>query len=189
MRYCPYCAAPLVVKVPAGDNRERHVCERCERVFYDNPKIVAGCVPMWQDKVLLCRRAINPRYGHWTLPAGFMENDETAPEAAERETMEEALARVEILDLYTLFNLPHINQVYMMFRARLLDLDFGAGDESLEVALFGRGEVPWEEMAFPTIYHTLRFYFDDHARERFEFRMGDIVSGDEASGELLRRRR
>ncbi len=188
MKYCPLCAAPLVRKIPPGDNRERHVCDDCDTVHYQNPKIVAGCVPVWEDRVLLCKRAIEPRYGRWTLPAGFMENQESAPEAAERETLEEARARVEIIDLYTLISLPHINQVYMMFRAKLLDLDFGAGDESLEVGLFAEHEVPWDEMAFPTVYHTLRFYFEDHASSRFRFRMGDILSRDEGAGEFLTRR-
>src|SRR5690606_39254703 len=119
------------------------------------PKIVAGCIPEWEDRILLCRRAIEPRYGYWTLPAGFMENDETAVEAALRETYEEAQARVEVLDLYALFNLPHVNQVYLMFRSRLLDLDYATGCESLEARLLSREEIPWDQLAFETVRQTL----------------------------------
>ncbi len=175
MNFCSNCGASLIRKIPQGDNRERHVCPECDAIHYQNPKIVAGCIPEWEGKVLLCRRAIEPRYGRWTLPAGFMENDETAAEAASRETLEEANARVEILSLYTLFNLPHINQVYMLFRSRMLDVDFTPGKESLEVELFEVDAIPWEELAFPTIVHTLEYYQNDVQRGAFEFRMGDIV--------------
>lgn len=175
MKYCCHCAAALVVKVPPGDNRERHVCEMCGTVHYRNPRIVAGCIPEWEGRVLLCRRGIEPRYGSWTLPAGFMETAETALEAAVRETEEEANARVEALDLYALFNLPHIDQVCMMFRARLLDLDFSPGEETIEVELFDTGRIPWKELAFPTVHHTLRLYLEDLRAGRFPLRMGDIV--------------
>lgn len=179
MNFCSNCAAPVVEKIPAGDNRPRFVCEECGAIHYQNPKIVAGCIPEWEGRVLLCKRAIEPRYGRWTLPAGFMENNETALEAALRETEEEARARVEILHLYTLINLPHINQVYMMFRSRMLDLDFAAGEETLSVKLFEREEIPWDELAFPTIRHTLEFYMQDRDEGgEFRFRMGDIYIRD-----------
>ncbi len=188
MKYCPDCAAPLARKVPAGDNRERHVCGACGAIHYQNPRIVAGCVPDWDGRVLLCRRAIEPRYGFWTLPAGFMENDETALEAAVRETREEANARVDVLDLYALFNLPHINQVYMMFRSRLVDLDYAPGAESLEVELFAEEAVPWAEIAFSTVRHTLQFYFEDRRHGCFPLRMGDIVRAEDRM-EFFHRRR
>jgi ADP-ribose pyrophosphatase YjhB (NUDIX family) len=143
------------------------VCDACDIIHYQNPKIVAGCLPVWDDKVLLCRRAIEPRYGLWTLPAGFMENDETTEEAAAREALEEANARLEILSLYTLISLPHVNQVYVMYRARLLDQGFSAGAESLEVRLFHEHEIPWERLAFRTIEQTLRHFFADRSRGRF----------------------
>lgn len=175
MNYCSHCGAPVRLKIPAGDSLPRHVCERCGAIHYLNPKMVIGAIPEWKDKVLLCRRAIEPRYGLWTLPAGFMENDETTGEAAIRETHEEAAARVELLDLHTLLSLPHANQVYMMYRARLLEPSFGPTHESLEVRLFEEADIPWNELAFPTILHTLRFYYEDRRQGRFGTHVGDIV--------------
>lgn len=180
MKFCNQCGAAVVLRIPAGDTRPRFVCAACETIHYENPKIVAGCIPEWQDKVLLCRRAIEPRHGLWTLPAGFMENDETTIEAAARETLEEAQARVQISGLYALFNLPHINQVYVMFRARLLDLNFGPGSESLEVALFDEEEIPWDELAFAVVRETLRLYYADRGRGAFGQYLGDIVRAGEA---------
>jgi ADP-ribose pyrophosphatase YjhB (NUDIX family) len=178
MRFCPHCGGPVEFRIPQGDNRERHVCPACGAVHYQNPKIVAGCIPEWQGRILLCRRAIEPRHGLWTLPAGFMENDETAIEAAMRETLEEANARVEVVELHTLLSLPHANQVYMMFRARMLDGGFGVSEESLEVQLFDEAGIPWDRIAFPTIVHTLRFYYDDRRRGDFRLHVGDIVRID-----------
>ncbi len=178
MKFCSDCGADIIIQIPEGDNRPRHVCTVCANIYYQNPKIVAGCIAHWGERILLCRRAIEPRYGLWTLPAGFMENDETTLEAALRETREEACANVAVDGLYALFNLPHINQVYMMFRGRLLDEDFSPGEESLETALFAEDEIPWEQLAFATITHTLRFYFEDRKREEFPLRMGDIVKQD-----------
>ena len=176
MKFCSQCgAAEISWTVPAGDNRPRHVCGNCNEIYYQNPKIVVGAIPEWGDQILLCKRAIEPRYGYWTLPAGFMENEETAQEAAERETWEEAKARVELLGLYTVMNIPHTSQVYMMFRSRLLDLDFGPGEESLECKLFREDEIPWRELAFPTITHTLRLYFAERREARFGTHVGDIV--------------
>jgi ADP-ribose pyrophosphatase YjhB (NUDIX family) len=148
----------------------------CGIIHYQNPKMVVGCIPEWEDKVLLCRRAIEPKYGLWTLPAGFMENGETTLEGAARETWEEAGARIEMGGLYSLYNLPHINQVYLMFRARLLDLDFQPGIESLEARLFAEAEIPWNEIAFRTVHATLQQYFNDRRNGMFEFHFGDIRS-------------
>ncbi len=130
IKFCPACGHSTATRIPAGDNRPRAVCESCGLIHYLNPKMVVGCLPVWEDRILICRRAIEPRHGKWTLPAGFMENNETAPEGAAREAMEEANAKVEIEDLYTLYSIPHISQVYMMFRARLLDPNVRPGDES-----------------------------------------------------------
>ncbi len=144
-------------------------------VHYENPKIVCGCIPEWEEKVLLCRRAIEPRYGYWTLPAGFMEIDETVTEGAIRETLEEATANVEVLGLYCVFSLPHVNHLYMMFRSRLLDLDFKPGAESLELALFSEEEVPWGDLAFTTVKQTLQFYFQEFRVGHFSLHAGDMI--------------
>jgi len=164
MKFCNLCGSPVLVRIPDGDNRPRFVCDSCQTVHYQNPRIVAGCVPVWEDRILLCRRAIEPRLGYWTLPAGFLQ------QAAQRETLEEACARVRNLQLYTLFDLPHINQVYMFFRAELVDLDFCAGDESLEVRLFQQQDIPWSELAFPTIGRTLECFFADRVQQTFPVR-------------------
>jgi len=174
MNYCSHCGARVELRVPEGDTVPRHVCTSCGTIHYENPKMVVGCIPEWEDQILLCRRAIEPRRGLWTLPAGFMENAETTAEGAQRETLEEANARVEILGLYALFNIPHINQVYILFRSRLLDLDFSAGAESLETRLFKEDEIPWDEIAFITVRRTLHHYFDDRRRGEFQFHMGTI---------------
>ena len=174
MNYCSQCGAPVTSRVPPGDDRPRHVCDSCGTIFYSNPKIVAGCIPQWDDQLLLCRRAIEPRSGLWTLPAGFMENGESTVQAAARETLEEANARVEMGKLFAYLNIPAINQVYVIFLARLLDLDFRAGAESLEVRLFREHEIPWEEIAFPSIERALRLYFADLRGDGFGTHMADI---------------
>lgn len=160
--FCSSCGSSKIAqRVPDGDNLPRYVCGNCGMIHYQNPKIVVGCLPESERKVLLCKRAIEPRRGLWTLPAGFLENGETLVAGAARETLEEARAHVEVGELYTVISLPQINQIYMMFRARLADDDFGPGPESLEVRLFAEDDVPWEEMAFRTITRTLRNFFLD----------------------------
>ncbi len=178
MNFCSDCGVAVIVQIPAGDNRPRHVCPSCATIHYQNPKIVAGCIAEWEGKILLCKRAIEPRHGLWTLPAGFMENNETTLEAALRETREEACAEVNIEGLYALFNLPHINQVYMMFRGSLAAMEFAPGEESLQVELYDEADIPWDELAFATIKHTLRFYFEDRKSACFPLHMGDIVKQD-----------
>jgi len=175
MKFCSHCGTPVELKVPEGDHLPRFVCPSCRTIHYQNPKVVVGSIPVWEDRILLCKRAIEPRYGLWTLPAGFMENEETTIEGALRETMEEAGARVEVIDLHTMFNLPHVNQVYVMFRAKLLDLDFGPGPESLEVALYEEKDIPWKEIAFPVIEQTMRLFFEDRRRGTFGIHTGDII--------------
>jgi len=175
MNYCSQCGAEVILKIPEDDDRQRFVCTSCKEVHYQNPNIVAGCLPVWNDKILLCKRAIEPRYAYWTLPAGFMELGETTVEAAIRETLEEAKARVSIQDLYVILNLPQVNQVYMMYRSKLLDLDFGPGHESLEVELYEEEDIPWDNIAFRTIKHTLKFYFDDRRSGKYTLHTGDII--------------
>ena len=171
--------------VPAGDSLVRDVCAACGTIHYQNPKVVVGCLPEWEERVLLCRRAIEPRSGLWTLPAGFLENAETLVDGALRETLEEAHARVEIGELYTVISLPQINQVYMMFRARLCDLGFGPGAESLEVRLFDESEIPWESLAFRTIARTLRNYFLDRRLGAFTLHVSAIERRPPLAPDLL----
>lgn len=168
LKFCTQCGNGVEYRIPAGDNLPRYVCGRCGHVHYQNPKVVAGCIPVWEDRVLLCRRAIEPRYGLWTIPAGFMENRETVEQAAARETDEEARARVEIDGLYGVYNIPHISQVYIIFRGRLVDGEFSPGPESLDAALFSEARIPWDELAFPVVVKALRRYFEDRRRGVFE---------------------
>lgn len=174
MNFCSTCGARVVKRVPQGDNLPRFVCDSCTTVHYENPRMIVGCIPEWDGRILLCKRSIEPRRGLWTVPAGFMENGETTAQGALRETLEEANARVDIIGLYALYNIPHIDQVYMLFRARLLDLDFHAGSETLEVRLFREDEVPWKELAFATVRNTLTHYFADLHSGKFGFHMGTI---------------
>lgn len=164
MKYCSECAAPLVIRVPEGDHLPRAVCDACGTIHYENPKIVAGAIIEWQDSILLCRRAIEPRRGFWTVPAGFMENRETTGEAAIRETWEEAGATIELLGLFSLVNLPCFSQVHLFYRARLKDPHFAPGPESLEAALFHESEIPWDDIAFRSTTVSLQQYFADLRR-------------------------
>lgn len=169
MNFCSACGAAVSLHIPAGDSRPRHVCLACGAIHYLNPRLVVGSLPEWDEKILLCRRAIEPAFGKWTLPAGFMENGEAVATAALRETAEEALARIELGAMFSLISVPHIDQVHVIYRARLLDLDFAAGAETLELRLFGENEIPWDEIAFRTVYRTLRHYFADRRTGRFGF--------------------
>jgi ADP-ribose pyrophosphatase YjhB (NUDIX family) len=168
MKFCSECAHPVALAVPEGDNRPRFVCSNCHTIHYENPKMVIGSLPVWEQdgafKVLLCKRAIEPRYGYWTLPAGFMENAETTAEAAMRETEEEAGANIELGPLFSLLNVAHVHQVHLFYLARLRDLDFAPGIESLEVELFSEEDIPWDDLAFPTIRTTLALFFADRVK-------------------------
>ncbi len=183
MKFCSACGSTVTTEVPDGDNRPRQICTACGTIHYQNPKIVTGCIPVWEDQILLCRRAIEPRRGLWTLPAGFMENGESAQEGAARETLEEANARVKVEQLYTTFNLPLISQVYLLFRGQLEDLDFSPGHESLEVVLFREGDIPWGELAFPVVRETLKLFFQDRRSGCFVHRVGDIYWKSRRTGE------
>jgi ADP-ribose pyrophosphatase YjhB (NUDIX family) len=186
MKFCSDCGSSrLEFRVPDGDHLPRHICPDCGAIHYINPKVVVGCLPEWEGRVLLCRRAIEPRLGLWTLPAGFLETGETIGAGATRETLEEADARVELGDLYTVINLPQIGQIYMMFLSRLLDLDFGPGPESLEVRLFAEHEIPWERIAFRTIGRTLRNYFVDRRDGYFPLRLSTLERRPRPTPDLL----
>ena len=174
MNFCSNCGAAVELRIPPGDTLPRYVCRQCTTVHYQNPKLVVGALAQWEDRILLCRRAIEPRHGFWTLPAGFMENDETTAQAAARETAEEARARIEVGELYTMIDVPYISQVHLVYRARLLDLDFSAGEESLEVALLREDEIPWDQIAFRTIGMTLRYFFEDRRRGNWPFHCASL---------------
>lgn len=170
MNYCMHCGAAVTQMIPDNDNRLRFVCTACDYIHYENPKVVAGAVPVLGQQILLCKRAIEPRYGLWTLPAGFMENDETLEQAAVRECVEEANLNLANLQLYTVISLPHINQVYMMFRAEVKSEDFSPGAESLETRLFDEQDIPWQKLAFPVIQKTLECFFADRSTNDFKVR-------------------
>ncbi len=180
MKFCSTCGAPVALTIPDGDHLPRYVCTVCKTVHYENPRIIAGCVPEWQGKILLCKRAIEPRRGYWTVPAGFMENGEAVQDGAAREAMEEALARVEIGSLLSIVNVIRAHQVHINFRARLLDGEFGVGPESLETRLCDASEIPWDEIAFLSVEFTLRRYLADRQAglERAHFRDIDWRDGN-----------
>jgi ADP-ribose pyrophosphatase YjhB (NUDIX family) len=175
MKFCSNCAAPVVKRIPPGDTLERWVCDQCGEIHYQNPRLVVGCVPEFETRILLCRRAIEPRYGYWTLPAGFMENDETTGEAALRETLEEAGARVELGAPFSMVSVPRVNQVHLFFRAKVVDLEFKPGEETLEVMLFEEARIPWDEIAFRTVGYTLKRWFEDRKKSSFGFHAHDIT--------------
>ncbi|MEY2805198.1 MAG: hypothetical protein RL657_2534 [Pseudomonadota bacterium] len=176
IRHCKQCGTAVSYRLPDdGDTRERAICPACHTIHYENPLNVVGTVPFWDDKVLLCKRNIEPRRGKWTLPAGFMELGETVAEGAARETHEESGAEIEMLDLFTIMNVVRVGQVHFFYRARLTSDRFDPGHETLEVRLFAEHEVPWDEIAFRTVRETLRCFFADRQRGRFELHQIDIA--------------
>lgn len=181
MKYCSQCGEPVSFSIPRGDDRERYHCAHCGTVHYQNPRIVAGTIPLWEDQVLLCRRAIEPRTGLWTLPAGFMELGETTSEAAMRETLEEANAEVEIGQLYSMFSIPYISQVHIFFHAKIIEGKHFPGEESLETKLFSESEMPWEELAFETVKRTLYAFFEDRREGQFRLRVGAVEGNFKSS--------
>ena len=174
MNFCSKCGERVERTVPPGDDRERYACPSCGAIHYRNPRLVVGCVPEWKDRILLCLRAIEPCDNMWTLPAGYLENGESVIEGALREAREEARANLTDPEPYSLYSIVHISQVYLLFRARLLDTNFSPGKETREVRLFALSEIPWEEIAFQAVKRTLEQYVEDSASGRFPFRMGDI---------------
>ncbi len=174
MKFCTGCGNTVALKIPEGDDRERFVCTSCEFIHYVNPRVIVGCVPVYEGKVLLCKRAIEPRLGYWTLPAGFMENGETTPQGAARETWEEARAKVSKLELYRVFDVPYISQVYMFYRCDLDNGEYGVGPESLESGLYAEDQIPWDEIAFPVVRETLKEYFEDVRQGHYPVRVSAI---------------
>ena len=166
MKFCSNCGCAVTIEIPSGDHLPRHVCPACQTIHYQNPRIIVGCIPVWEGQLLLCRRAIEPRLGFWTFPAGFMENGETVEAGAAREAQEEALANVEIGSLLAVINVVHAHQVHVMFRAKLRTLDFGVGPESQEVKLVTPQEIPWRDVAFQSVRFTLERFLEDSATGR-----------------------
>ncbi len=166
MNFCNQCGARVELRVPPGDHLSRYICEACGTIHYQNPRLVVGCVPEYEGRLLLCRRAIEPRRGFWTVPAGFMENNETLQQAAARESQEEALADVEIGSLVSIVHVLHAHQVHVFFRAKLRTPSFGPGPESLEVELVRPEDIPWPDLAFPSTEFTLHRYLEDRAAGR-----------------------
>lgn len=178
MKFCSECGAKLDYFIPEGDSRYRFVCLSCGKVHYQNPLIVTGTLPVYQDKILLCKRAIEPRYGFWTLPAGFMENDETTLEGALRETMEEAMANVKSKMLFSIIHLLPVNQVQFFYLADLEVPKFAPGIESLEVELFSEDEIPWQDLAFLPVIRTLEDFFNDRKSGNYQIHISDITNED-----------
>ncbi|MDR3416619.1 MAG: NUDIX hydrolase [Nevskia sp.] len=165
MKFCSVCGNPVEYKTPAGDHLPRHVCSQCGTVHYHNPKIIAGCVPEAEDgRILMCRRAIEPRLGMWTFPAGFLELGETSAQGAARETLEESQAEVEVDDLFAVISVPYVSQIYLLHRGRLKSGHHGPTPESSETCLMLEHEIPWDLIAFPTVYHGLKYFFEDRTR-------------------------
>ncbi|MBF0288909.1 MAG: NUDIX hydrolase [SAR324 cluster bacterium] len=161
MNFCSKCGHPVQLGIPPDDDRERHICQSCGMVHYQNPKLIVGCIIHWEDNILLCKRAIEPRYGLWTTPAGFLENGESLEEGAVRETWEEARAEVEISRIFAISSLPHINQIYVHFLAKLKHLNFSPGPESEDVQLFHKDEIDWDSIAFSAVSFALTSYVHD----------------------------
>lgn len=167
MSFCSCCGQPTNTQIPLGDSLPREVCTSCGAIHYVNPKVICGALVLWENKILLCRRAIEPRYGLWTLPAGYMELFETMQQGAARETREEAEAEVDIEQLYCMYNIPRIGQIYVLFKANLIDGKFGAGEETIECRLFEEQDIPWDDLAFPSVKRTLEHYFEDRQSNIF----------------------
>jgi ADP-ribose pyrophosphatase YjhB (NUDIX family) len=164
MNYCSTCGQPVTLRVPDGDHAPRHVCTACGAIHYRNPKVIVGCIPEWEDgRILMCKRAIHPRLGYWTFPAGFLELAETGAQGATREALEESRAQVDIGGLFTVIDVPDVGQLYLIYRAKLRAAEFGPTPESSEVVLMREDEIPWGEIAFRTIYHSLRHFYADRA--------------------------
>ena len=174
IKHCRQCGAAVAYVVPADDNRERAVCSACKTIHYENPLNVVGTVPVWGEQVLLCKRAIEPRYGFWTLPAGFMELGETLADGAIRETVEEAGAKIELQDLFTVMNVVRVGQVHLFYRARMIDATLDPGPETLEARLFHEHEIPWDEIAFRTVRETLQHFFACRRNASYPLHCGDI---------------
>ena len=181
MKFCSSCGSSVELKIPENDNRHRFICSSCKEIHYQNPKVVTGCIPQWQEKILICKRAIEPKKNLWTLPAGFMENGETIQEGAARESMEEANAVMQDMRLFSVYSIPHISQVYTFYTATVKEGKASPGAESLETKFVSEAEVPWDELAFPVVRESLKLYFQDKKSGKINTHYGDIVKQDDES--------
>ena len=175
MKFCSKCGHKVVKTIPAGDNRERFVCGNCGEIHYQNPRVIVGVLPTYQQQILLCKRAIEPRHGYWTLPAGFLENGESTLDGALRECYEEANAAVINPLLYALYDIPRINQVYVFYRAELAKPEFAPSSESTEVELFDEADIPWDQLAFPVVQMVLDQYLHDRKKGEYQIIREDIT--------------
>lgn len=176
MHYCSQCGQKLTRRIPPDDDHLRHVCTACGLIHYQNPKLVVGCIPLWEERILICKRNIEPRRGFWTLPAGYLENGETAAQGAARETREETGSQVVDLVPYRMYDIVHVHQIYYIFLAKLEAPDFHPTKESAAVKLVSEAQIPWEKIAFPVITTTLEAYFRDRPSGRFPFANGQITT-------------
>jgi len=174
IKFCTACGSPTRQKIPVDDDHVRSICTNCGQIHYNNPKMVVGCIPELNDQVLLCKRNIEPGKGKWTLPAGYLENGESVQEGALRETLEETMAKVQIIEPYRLFNIVFVDQIYFIFRAQLVSDNFGPTNESMDVRLFHEKNIPWDDIAFKVIKQTLEHYFQDRQKQRFPFKIFDL---------------
>jgi ADP-ribose pyrophosphatase YjhB (NUDIX family) len=175
IKFCTACGSPTHMKIPPDDDHMRAVCTGCAQIHYTNPKMVVGTLPEWEGKVLLCKRNIEPQKGKWTLPAGYLEDNESVGEGAARETREETMAEVKLITPYRMFNIVFVKQIYFMFLAQLTSENFGPTPESTEVKLFDKKDIPWDYIAFPVIWHTLDHYFKDRENNSYPFKIFDIT--------------
>ena len=174
IKFCSQCGSPTRLSIPEGDNRQRAICTVCNHIHYTNPRVIVGCVPTYDGKLLLCKRAIEPRINLWTLPAGFLENGETAADGAVRESWEEARITAEGVQLYRLYDVPYINQLYIFFLCQIRERKFEPGPESYETRLYENSEIPWDEIAFPVVKETIEEFFEDKKNNHFPVRMSEI---------------
>lgn len=175
INFCSSCGAEMEERIPEDDDHMRAVCTRCSHIHYENPKVVVGCIPVQGDRILMCRRNIEPRKGKWTLPAGFLENGESVQDGAVRETLEETRAEVDIVGPYRMFNIVFVHQIYLMFLADLKDQAFGPTKESSEVRLFSAHEIPWDDIAFEVIRQTLKDFLADRKNRSYPFEIKDLT--------------
>lgn len=175
MKFCSGCGHTVILKKIPDDTHPRFFCENCKTIHYQNPNVVVGCLPIWQDQVMLCRRAIEPRRNYWNLPGGYLENGETVEEGAIREVWEEAGIKVKVISLHAVFSIPKINQIYMHFLAEMPNLIYAAGVESMEVKMFEEADVPWKEIAFSSSTFSLEKYFLDRKNGERQVHLGNYT--------------